>query len=265
MKTWIIVSVVVAVLLVLIFGGDAVSYVSTALRLTRDQANETIPSSFHINRARDLAQKLEQEIGGLLRKFSAEQLRIEGLEKMEADGRDVAALAKLRDQILALRRELKAAPAKPAEVQKSEKKETQASDGPEQRLASLFKQYRAREDAIKARHQAIVIGRKALAQIEDRLRLLRADQDRLSSEILRIEAKLELAKSNGARPDAFDSDTRTRIDEILTSVETRIDIAERTELNKKELAMETSATAEASPEQIADTVDQYFKESSSGK
>ena len=268
MKKWIMVAAVVAGLLVLLFGKDAVSYVATSIGLARERTDDSIPTAFHLRRAADLSQKLDGEIEKLIRRYSEEQLRIEALEKREADGTDAAALAKLKGQIVALRQALQAKPPEKEAVkdekdQKAAGKEP-ASNTPEQRLTMMFKQYRAREEAMKARHSAIVTGRKALVQIEEKLRLLRADQERLASEILRVEARLELAKSNGASPDAFDTDTRKRIEGILKAVETRIEVAERTEENKRALGMATGANEEPPSDQIGETIDQYFKEPAAG-
>lgn len=251
---------VVVVLLVVVFGKEAVSFVMTGVGLIQEKTQAQIPCPFELKRVDELAGRLDSQMDGLIRRYSEEELRIEALAKVDREGRDQPVLRKLRDEIESLSAQVKETPAM---VSTNSTKAAGSSRDPRlDQLNALFRQYKARQEAVTARKAAISTGKKALEQTADRLRLLRSEQQRLAAERMRVESRLALARSSGVMVEPFDvGDSAARIEKVLQNVDNRIEVACRTADNKKKIDPSWSTgsgDADTPGEAVVETVDRYF-------
>ena len=98
MKKSIYVGAAVALLLGLLFGRDAVSYVTTSVGQLHQQVKDNVPIEFELERARNMIKDIQPEIRNSMHLIAKEEVKIEELR--EQIGNLETQLAKDEDTIL---------------------------------------------------------------------------------------------------------------------------------------------------------------------
>lgn len=247
---------VLAVLAVLAFGTNTVSYLSTLLGLTRKAITESFSLEFQLQRARDLSDGIVRDLDTLVREYSAQELSTEELESRVARLQGSNELPQLREKVVAMKGLLVSSSGGEIAYEGA----SLARRDVEDRLRTAFSQYRTRRELLAYQTAALGAKKKALATLKTRISALRSEKSRLDLETERIAAMVQCVRASGTTPGADIADKSVQVNDIISTVEAQVRLIQRTEDNKaKLLPIASQDTAIQPVEQIVATVSAYLE------
>ena len=210
--------------LILLFGRDVISYVTT----TGDQVSEAvraqIPIDFEIERAKKMIESLTPQIRNSMVAIAREEIAIENLDarvgRLEADHADAKArLTSLQSQLETDREEFKLGTTFYTATEFTKYAE------------SRFEHFKTQGETLNSLRNTLVARRQGLASASKQLNELVSAKDQLRAEIESLEAREKMnavARANNETSLAsLDESKLTRTRELIREIETRIRVEER--------------------------------------
>lgn len=217
-KKGLLVGGALALLLVLFFGRDVVSYVKTSVANARTAVRESVPIKFELERARKMIQELDPEISRHKRDIAREELELEKLE--EKVNEDEAKLAKSWSEIQQLR----------GDLQRGESNyvyagHTYTSNQVESDLTNRFARYETKEATVDKFQKIAEARRRGLTAAQDKLKEMIAAKRQLEVEVENLEARQKMVEVAKAASDFnIDDSQLSRTRALLSDIEARIEV-----------------------------------------
>lgn len=220
-KKTLISGAVVALLLGLLFGRDAVSYIGTSLGMIRESVRDNIPLEFELSRAKRMIKDLEPEIARNMHVIAKEEVEVSNLKKQvnDIDG----SLAKSKSEIMRLKSDLDRGSSNFVYAGKQYTSKQVETD-----LANRFDRHKTKEETANRLRQIVAAREKGLMAANDKLKAMQAARGQLDVEVANLEARLELVKVAQTTTEVnFDNSSLARAKDLLSDIKTRIDVAEK--------------------------------------
>jgi len=206
---------------VLLFGGDALSYLSSSAKSVRAAVKESVPPEFELRRARDLLEQILPEMQANIRLIAEEEVEIESL-RAEIQQAEVA-LAKERSRVNRLRELLRTQQAA-YRLGGYEYSREQVME----ELARRFEQLKEAEAILAAKRRLLRNREQSLRAAMQMLERTRTQKARLEAQIESLEAQWRLVKaaSAGSRFQ-IDRSKLAQTEKLIREIKKRLDVAER--------------------------------------
>ena len=234
------------------FGRDMASYVNTSARYMRDSVQESVPTEFKIEMARNMIADLGPEIEKNMLAIAREEVEVERIEKQIADNE--ALLADQKNDLLRLRKDLATGKEVFTYGRRAYTVEQVKLD-----LSNRFDIYQTKEKTLDSLRDKYDARSNALTAAQDKLQTLIAAKDELEAEVESLEAQAEMvAAAEAANTYHFDDSKLGRVRKLVSELQTRLDVAARMANSENYYAGQIQLDDEA-PEDIADRVSEYFQ------
>lgn len=250
-KKTLISGAVVALLLGLLFGRDAVSYVGASVGLVRDTVRETIPVEFEISRAKRMIKDLEPEIHKNMHIIAKEEVELANIRRQvtEMD----ATLAKSKGEIMRLKSDLERGDSNFVYAGKQYTGKQVETD-----LAQRFDRHKTKEQTVERLRQIMSAREKGLVAANEKLKEMQSARQQLDVEVANLETRLEFVKvAQTSSQVNFDNSRLSRTKELLSEIKTRIDVAEKL-VNAETTYPGEITLDEAETRNIAEEVTRHF-------
>jgi len=250
-KKVIIVAGVVLLVVILLFGTRAVSYVRTSAGYVKESVRDAVPIEFEIKRARGEIENLVPEVRKNMYVIAKEEVEVQNLENQVTEAQ--TGLEKDKGDIVRLSTDVKSG----KEVFQYAGRSYSAGQVKVD-LANRFKRYKTNEATLASLRQILSARHQSLAAAREKLEGMLAAKRQLKVEVENLEARLQMvAAAQASNSYQFDDSRLGRVKELVSNLRTRLDVAERL------VSAETSFHGEipldeAAPENIVDQVTEYF-------
>jgi chromosome segregation ATPase len=250
-KKLIIVAGVVLVLGILLFGRSAVSYIKTSAGYVKESVQEAVPIEFQIKRARGEIENLLPEVRKNMYVIAKEEVEVQNLQNQVVESE--ARLGKEKTDILRMSTDLKSG------------KDTFRYAGCSYSagqvkvdLANRFKRYKTGEATLASLQQILAARQQSLEAARRKLEGMLAAKRQLKVEVENLEARLQMiAAAKASSEYQFDDSRLGRVKELVSTLRTRLDVAERM-VNAETHFHDEIPLDEPAPDNIVDQVTQYF-------
>jgi hypothetical protein len=239
-------------LLGLIFvGRNAYSYIRTSAGYVSDAVQEAVPIEFQIDRARGMVQDLVPEVRNNMHIIAKEEVEVQRLD--EQIGQCQSQLAKDKDQLLRLKNDVSTG--KPQFVYAGR---TYSADEVRTDLANRFDRYKTTEATVVSLTGVRNARQKSLEAARQKLEGMLAAKRRLQVEVENLEARLQMIAAAKTTSDyQFDESRLGRVKELVSSLRTRLDVAEK--LVHAEVSYHDEIPVDkATPDNIVEQVTEHF-------
>jgi chromosome segregation ATPase len=235
-----------------LFGGDAASYVSTTYHKLTSSVKESVPVEFQIDRARQMVKDLEPEIRNSMHVIAKEEVALEQLNQ-QIDGNE-ARVEKEKSEILRLQADLGTNKNTYRYASRS-----YTSDEVKQDLSRRFSRFKVADDTLGSMKQMRDAREKNLDAAQQKLAAMITARQKLDVDIQNLEAKRKLVEVAQASSEyVFDDTQLARCKELIGDIRTRLDVAAK--LANADVDVETEIPLdEAAPADITEQVADYFK------
>ena len=235
-----------------LFGGDAASYVSTTYHKLTSSVKESVPVEFQIDRARQMVKDLEPEIRNSMHVIAKEEVALDQLNQ-QIDGNE-ARVEKEKSEILRLQADLGTNKNTYRYASRS-----YTSDEVKQDLSRRFSRFKVADDTLGSMKQMRDAREKNLDAAQQKLAAMITARQKLDVDIQNLEAKRKLVEVAQASSEyVFDDTQLARCKELIGDIRTRLDVAAK--LANADVNVETEIPLdEAAPADITEQVADYFK------
>ena len=243
-------------LLGLLFGREACSYVKTSLGWVRQSVKDAIPIEVELDRARRMIADLNPEIRRNMTLIAREEVNVQKLaDSIKATDE---ALAKAKADILRLNSDLRSGSEQFAYAGRTYTTKQVRDD-----LARRFQRFKTKEEANKHLREVLAARRTTLQAAQEKLESMMAAKEQLEVDVEQLEARLKMVQVAQSRSEInFDDSHLARTKELLSDIQSRIDVAARLvnadEYYHEEIPVNAEDTAESD---IATEIAKYFGES----
>ena len=251
---WIGIGVVgVAATSYFMFGGHALSYVSTAASSIRDGISDSIPVEFELKRA----SKLIKDIGPQVRKGHQQLVRAEvELEKLQKD------VAYLSDSVQISEKRLKAATAvlHGEDTASYRLADWRGRERIEYRLERTFEKHKNNVEMLKSKRALIERQDKVVTAAREHLNAIKKQKSYLEDMIADLKtqkAQLDTLRASSRNINFGDPDTALgQAKKTLARIKERLDVSQR--CLEEEMFFETSGERLPANRDVAAEIRQYF-------
>ena len=234
------------------FGRDMVSYVNTSARYMRDSVQESVPTHFQIERARDEIANLGPEIEKNMLAIAREEVEVERIEKQIADTETL--LADQKQDLLRLRADLATGKEVFTYGRRAYTVQQVKLD-----LSNRFDIYQTKERTLESLRDKYDSRSNALAAAQDKLQALIAAKEEAEAEVESLEAQAEMvAAAEAANAYHFDDSKLGRVRKLLDDLRTKLDVEARLANSENHYSGRIQLDDEA-PADIANRVTEYFQ------
>lgn len=214
---------------VLFFGGNFTSYVRTSAKSVQNAVQDSVPIEFELKRARDLIEAILPQLQAQVRMIAEEEVQIARLE--EDIDRNVAQMKSERASLVALREK-----ADTTLVSVSVGNNTLSREQCIDQLHSRFERFKQREQALQSKRRLLEGRQKSLSAA---LAMLETTKDRkvqLQQKVEALAAENRLVSASRIEAGrAIDGSSLSRADDLLTEIQTRLDVAQRVLAHEQDL------------------------------
>ncbi|MEX0977465.1 MAG: hypothetical protein WDZ48_01350 [Pirellulales bacterium] len=241
-----------ALLSVLFFGRDAVSYMATSFGWMKDSIKSQVPVEFEIERARRMVKNLVPDIRRNMHVIAQEEVEIERLDK--EIGKTQETMTREKAEIMKLKGDL--ATVQPVYHYAGR---TYSVAQVKVDLANRFERYKTHDatlaslgDIQTARRASLDAARQKLENMLAAKRQLEVDVEQLEAQFKMVEVAQTLSEHN------IDDSQLGRVKELISDIRTRLKVAERlasTPIVDGEIPV---SMPEGSTEDIVNQVTEYF-------
>lgn len=242
------------VIMTLLFGRDAYSYLATSVGWVKDSVKQQVPVEFQIERARQMISKLGPEVRNNMRLIAKEEVEVENLTKRVDRLEDK--LVSDKEKMLKMKADLDTGSRvlvycgtdyTPTQVRMDLENRFQRFQTNEETLVSLKKVLSAREASLKAARQ--------------KLDGMLAARRQLQVDVANLEARQTMIEVAQTTSDVnLDDSVLARTRELVGSIETRLEVAERLAAADIEYYGEIPVDEEAENGDISARIAEYFDE-----
>lgn len=237
----------------LVFGGDAWSYVRTSVGCLKDSARSAVPIEFQIERARRMLADLGPEVRRNMHVIAKEEVEIERLARRiaAADARSV----KEKEQILQLKADLGDNKDVFHYAGRSYSKDQVKID-----LANRFQRFKTGE-ATRSNLEKIHDARaRSLEAARQKLEGMLAAKRQLAVEVENLEAQRQMVAAAKTTSDyQFDDSQLGRVKALVADLQVRLD-TEKKMVDAEDYFHDEIPLEEVAPENIVEQVASYFGE-----
>lgn len=229
------------------------SYVKTGYNSASESVRGSVPIEWEIKRARQMIADLSPEITKNLQVVAREEV---GVERLAAEiGKKQDLLAKSRDDIMRLKGDLQSGSVRFVYAGRSYTENQVRED-----LANRFKQFQVHEQTTDKLSQVLMAREKNLDAAKRKLDGMLAAKRELEVEIENLQARMTMVEvANTTSPVSLDDSQLSNTRELLDSIRTRIDVAERLTTSEGALDGTIQLDESTSPE-LLDEIADYFGE-----
>jgi chromosome segregation ATPase len=253
-KKGILIGAGVLVLLGLLFGRDALSYVKTAGNWVHEGVRDSVPVEFEISRAHDMIKGLTPEIHKNMHLIAREEVDVKNLSEQLATAE--AQLAKNRSDIERLNADLQRGDSTFVYAGKSYSQEQVETD-----LTRRFEQFKVKEATLTKLRQVVAARERGLQAAREKLAAMRAAKGQLEVDVANLEARLEMVKvAQSTSEFNFDDSRLSRTKDLVKDIGARIDVAEKLVNAETTYAGEINLEEEPASN-ISEQVTRYFEAS----
>lgn len=238
------------------FGDEGLSYLKTANRLVGENVVDQIPVEFELERARTMIGELKPDIKRNVVLIAQEEVQVDNIREDIDDTRD--SLASQRSALKELREALGRGG---DEIRIADRPAT--TEEVENELKRRFSNYRLTEATLESKLQLLTHRESSLAAAREKLkRMLEARRD-LEVQIENLEARMRTVQSEAVASQVdFDESHVARCEELIDSLRSRLQVAERLMSQDVSSEIPQATTFNVGEVSVVDEIDQYFAESS---
>ena len=220
-KKGLVVGAAVVLLLGLLFGRDAASYVKAFAGQFRNTVRESVPVEFELTRARQMIKDLDPEIHRNMHLIAKEEVEVKNLKEQLATGKKN--LEKSESDINRLNGDLKRGESTFVYCGKSYTAKQVEAD-----LTNRFALHRTKEATLSKLEQILTAREKGLAAGRSKLVEMQNSKDQMEVAVTNLEARLEMVKVAQTTSSVnFDNSQLSRTKDTIKDIAARIDVAER--------------------------------------
>jgi len=241
-----------AIVLGLLFGTNASSYVKTAAARVQDGVKSNVPVEFELERARKMIQDLTPEIRRNMHLIAKEEVEVEKLESRVDDVQEK--LVDSKQDILRLKNDLEEDATYYTYAGHEYTRSTVQTD-----LANRFERFKTQdatrvklESILRARQQGLEAARAKLDGMLSARRQLEVDVENLEARQKMVEVAQTSSNFN------FDNSHLSRTKHLIDEIRTRVEVAERMVDAEGDFAVEIQLEDEAKSKDITGEVATYF-------
>ena len=210
-----------ALLAVLFFGRDAVSYVSTSVAKLHESVKDSVPIDFEIERARKMIKDLVPEIRRNMHLIAKEEVEVERLEKQVAEAE--TRLSKNRGELMRLKTDLESGENTFVYASHTYTKGQVRAD-----LESRFARFKTQDATLTNLHKVLHARQRGLEAARDKLDGMLAAKRQLEVDVENLEARMKMVEVAQTTSDFnFDDSHLARTKDLINEIHTRIDVAEK--------------------------------------
>jgi chromosome segregation ATPase len=248
-----------ALLVALVFGRSATSYISTTLGMARDSLRESIPINVDLQRARDEIQGLEPEIRKNIERIAKEEAQIKKLgdRVQRADGE----LAQMKSEILRLTNDLETNSSDYFVYVAEGREHSYSREHVKRDLKNRFAAYQSKDQEKSHYADILEARRETLYAAQEKLLAMRDAKSTLEVEVERLEAKFEMVNVAKAKSEfkVVDDSKLSRVRKLIDDIDTRIEVESRLADSGNEFPVRIPLDDEStSSEGITENVRDYF-------
>lgn len=221
MKKSVYVGAAVALLLGLLFGRDAVSYVTTYAGQVQSSVQDSVPIEFQLERARNMIKDIDPAIRKNTHEIAKEEVLI---DKLAADVKDLEGkLVADEEAIMQLKGDLES-----DESYVYYNDQRFSRNEVETELAERFDTFKINDATLTSKRQQVEARQKGLRAATDKLAELKAAKHQLEVKVENLQARLKLVEVAKTTADyQFDDSQLSRTKELLGDIDTRIKTEEK--------------------------------------
>ena len=244
----------IAVVLGLLLGSNAVSYVRTTAGWVQDAVDQNVPVEFKLEHARKMIDRLEPEIRRNRHRIAMEEVQIERLEK-EIDRLETR-LADRRSGIEKLRDHLSS-----GEEYFHLKNRTYTVSQVSHELANRFKRFKTVEDTVDNYHKILGARRKGLDAAREQLDEMLTQRRSLMVDVENLQARYKMNQvAHTVSEFNFDDSQLSRTKELIASIDAQIRVDEKLADSEFDLSEEIPLDG-AETTDLLDEIAEHFGES----
>lgn len=240
-----------ALLLVLLFGADAWSYLRTGIHNTQAAVTDNIPIEFQLERARNMIKDLNPEIEKNMRMIAKEEVEVSGLkdELKALDGK----LAKSEREVLRLTNDLKRGDSTFVYAGKSYTSEQVKCD-----LENRFNRHKTLQSTVDSLAKVVAKREQGLAAAQEKLAAMQAAKGQLEADVAELAARNQMVQvAQTSSTFKFDNSVLSRVQETVKDIGTRIAVREKL-VNADTAPLGEINLEEKQQKDIAEEVTRYF-------
>lgn len=244
-------------LLGLLFGRDAMSYVSTGYSRVTSAVNDSVPLEFQLDRAKQMIKDLDGPINDASHAVAKEEVEVAKLEQQIA--KNDATLAKAKNEILRLKGDLERGDSNfvYAGVTYSER---QVKDD----LANRFARFQTMEATVATSRQVLAARQKGLVAAREKLNAMEAAKRQLEVDVENLTARQKMVEVAQASSEInIDDSQLARTKELIGDIGARLDVAEKLVNTDTQLRGEINLE-EPEVSDITEQVTKYFEGEETG-
>jgi predicted nucleic acid-binding Zn-ribbon protein len=243
-----------AVLLMgLLFGRNASSYVRTTIAKVSDSVKHSVPLEFEIDRARNMIKDLTPEIRRNMHLIAKEEIQVEHLERQVLSAEKT--LVSDRNDIMRLKSELDGGG---DHVYLAGHRYT--SNQVKADLASRFTHYKTSDATTVNLRKVLHARQNSLDAAREKLNGMLVAKRQLEVDVENLEARMKMIEVAQTTSDFnFDDSHLARTKELLRDIQTRIEVGERL-LNTESMFQDRIPLDEPVVEDVSEEIAAYFDE-----
>jgi phage shock protein A len=227
------------------------SYLRTGIHEARESVRSNVPIEWEIKRARQMINDLKPEIAKNMELVAREEVDV---QRLAADiNCRQQLLSKARQDILRLKGDLESGSVKFVYAGRKYTADQVRDD-----LANRFKQFQVHEKTTETHNQVLSAREKNLEAARQKLDQMLAAKRQLEIEVENLQARLTMVQvAHTASPVALDDSHLSHTKDLLDSIRTRIDVAEKMMANEGVLEGNIPLEETVSPK-LLDEIADYF-------
>lgn len=238
-------------LIVVCFGGTALSYLRTSANYVSESVENAVPIEFQIDRARQMIADLEPVVRRNMHVIAKEEAELERLER-QINASETRA-EKDRGQILTLNTDLASGKNAFRYAGRSYSEEQVRVD-----LANRFKRFKTGQATLDSLRGVYEARQRSLDAARTKLEGMRAAKRQLIVEVENLEAQRQMVDAAKATADYhIDDSALGRVKELISDLQIRLE-TERKLVDAEVTYPDEIPLEEVAPEDIVDQVTQYF-------
>ncbi len=241
-------------LVALFFGRSAVSYVGTAVSSARESFKDNVPLDFEIQRARKMIVNLVPEIRRNMHLIAKEEVDVERLAKQVAMLE--AKQEKDREGVMKLKADLESGSGSFLYAGHRYTESQVKAD-----LASRFERFKTNDSTLAKLHKVLNARQNSLQAARAKLDGMLAAKRQLEVDVENLEARLKMVEVAQTTSDFnFDNSHLARTKDLITDIQTRIDVAERLVNAETDFQYEIPLDGPSETEDVSAQITEYFGE-----
>lgn len=235
----------------LLFGRDAFSYLKTSASRVSQSVQDSVPTDFQIDRARQMVKELTPVIHEAMHVIAKEEVALEQLDKQIAAHE--RSNTKLEGEIMQLQADLTSGKSVYRYASR-----TYQRDDVERSLESKFARFKVDDETLASLKQMRDARAANLLAAQEKFAAMKSAQKQLETDLKCLDAKRQLVEVAQASSDIVFDDTKlARTKQLINDIQTSLDVKARIANADVDVVTEISLDPEQSAD-ITDRVAAYF-------